>query len=136
MDLIVRKLNDTDYDNILLGWWKDWNWEAPLKDFLPDNGEGGIIVFDEETPICAGFMYVTNSKAVWIDWIISNKEYRVKPKRKEAITLLIDTLGIVSKNLGGKYAYALIKHKGLIDTYKELGYIKGDVYINEMIKIL
>ena len=46
MDLIVRKLNDTDYDNILLGWWKDWNWEAPLKDFLPDNGEGGIIVFD------------------------------------------------------------------------------------------
>ena len=136
MDLIVRKLNETDYDNILSGWWKDWNWEAPLKDFLPDNGEGGIIVFDEETPICAGFLYITNSKAVWIDWIISNKEYRIKPKRKEAIKLLIDTLSILSKNLGSKYAYALIKHKGLIDTYKELGYIKGDVYINEMIKIL
>ena len=39
MKFTIRKLNKTDYDNILLKWWKDWRWTAPPKDFLPDDGE-------------------------------------------------------------------------------------------------
>ena len=58
----VRKLNSEDYDSILVKWWKDWRWTAPPKDFLPNNGEGGFIVYDKGTPVCAGYMYVTNSK--------------------------------------------------------------------------
>jgi hypothetical protein len=134
MELQIRKLNSTDYDNILVGWWKDWNWDAPPKDFLPDDSEGGIIVFDGDTPICAGFLYATNSKASWIDWIISNKDYRKKPQRKQALVLLIETLTNISKNAGNKYGYALIKHKGLISTYESLGYVKGDSYTAEMLK--
>lgn len=136
MSLDIRILNDKDYDEILVGWWKDWGWEPPLKDFLPQEGSGGCIVFDEDKPICAGFIYATNSKVVWIDWIISNKNYREKPKRKEAINLLIETLTTVGKTLGGKYAYALLKHKGLIKNYEKFGYVKGDSYTGEMIKIL
>ena len=41
MEFNIRKLNSTDYDNILVEWWKDWGWDAPAKDFLPDDGEGG-----------------------------------------------------------------------------------------------
>jgi hypothetical protein len=136
MALDIRILNSSDYDEILVGWWKDWGWDPPQKDFLPSDGAGGCIVFDEDTPVCAGFMYITNSKAVWIDWIISNKNYRKKPERKEAIKLLIDTITNISRNLGNKYAYALIKHSGLIESYEELGYVKGDSYTHEMIKIL
>lgn len=136
MALDIRVLSDTDYDNILVDWWAQWDWEAPSKDFLPDNGKGGFIVYDSDTPICAGFMYMTNSKVCWVDWIVSNKEYREKPYRKEAITLLIDTLTNVGKNMGCKYVYALIKHGNLIKTYEELGYVKGDSYTSEMIKIL
>jgi hypothetical protein len=136
MALDIRILNSSDYDEILVGWWKDWGWDAPQKDFLPNDGTGGCIVFDGDTPVCAGFMYVTNSKAVWIDWIISNKNYRKKPERKQAINLLIDTLTNISRDLGSKYAYALIKHNGLIESYEELGYVKGDSYSSEMIKIL
>jgi hypothetical protein len=73
MDLEIRTLNSNDYDDILLKWWKDWGWDAPLKDFLPDNGTGGLIVYDGDTPICAGFVYVTNSSAAWVDWIVSSK---------------------------------------------------------------
>lgn len=134
MELTIRQLNENDYQDILVDWWKQWGWTAPEKDFLPDNGMGGYIVYDEEIPICAGFIYVTNSRVAWVDWIISNKEYR--GKRKEAITMLIDTLTNLSKMSGSKYAYALIKNNSLIKTYEELGYTQGDTYNSEMIKVL
>jgi hypothetical protein len=134
MELTIRQLNENDYQDILVDWWKQWGWTAPEKDFLPDDGMGGYIVYDEEIPICAGFIYVTNSRVAWVDWIISNKEYR--GKRKEAITMLIETLTNLSKMSGSKYAYALIKNNSLIKTYEDLGYVKGDSYNSEMIKVL
>lgn len=100
------------------------------------DGRGGAIAFDGDVPICAGFLYLTNSKASWIDWIISSKTYTDREKRKFALNLLISTLTDLSKDMGNKYAYALIKHDNLIKTYQSLGYIKGDSYQSEMIKIL
>ena len=134
--LSIRPLTYEDYDDTLVGWWADWGWTAPARDFLPDNGEGGLMVLDGDVPVCAGYMYATNSRVAWVDWIISNKEYRKKPQRSEAISMLIATLTEISKNTGFKYCYALIKHQSLIETYKELGYTKGDEYVGEMIKII
>jgi hypothetical protein len=131
----ILPINTNDYDDILVGWWKDWGFEVPPKDFLPDNGCGGIIVYDEDIPVCAGYLYTTNSGVAWVDWIISNKDYRKKPQRKEALILLIDTLTNIARNTGHKYSYALLKHEGLIETYESLGYIKGDT-ASEMIKKL
>jgi len=136
MELTIRQLNENDYQEILVDWWNDWGWTPPEKDFLPDNGMGGYIVYDDQTPICAGFIYITNSRVAWVDWIISNKNYREKDKRREAIKILIDSLTNISKMSGSKYAYALIKNNSLIKTYEELGYIKGDSYTSEMIKLL
>ena len=86
MKFETRLLNENDYDEILVKWWKDWGWEAPPKDFLPENGTSGLIVFDGDEPICAGFIYLTNSEVAWVDWIISSKTYNTKPNRKEAIS--------------------------------------------------
>lgn len=134
--LNIRPLTYEDYDDILKVWWADWGWTAPTRDFLPADGTGGLMVLDGDEPICAGYMYATNSKVAWVDWIISNKEYRKKPQRGEAIGLLIATLTEISKNTGFKYCYALLKHKSLIETYEQLGYIKGDADASEMIKLL
>lgn len=136
MELYIRELNENDYNDILLDWWNQWGWTPPQKDFLPNNGKGGIIVYDNETPICAGFMYLTNSKVSWVDWIVSNKEYTKKPQRKDAIKLLVSSLTDICKKSGSKYSYALIKNNSLIGVYEELGYIKGDSYTSEMIKTL
>lgn len=135
MEFNLRPLNTNDYEDILVGWWKDWGWEPPKKDFLPDDGTGGVMVLDGDVPVCAGFLYATNSKVAWADWIVSSKEYRKKPHRSNAIKLLIETLTNIGKSTGHKYMYALIKHKVLIDTYKELGYTQGDSYTSEMIKV-
>ena len=132
----IRPLKESDYDDTLIGWWNEWGWEPPTRDFLPDNGCGGIIVLDEGVPVCAGFIYITNSKLACVDWIVSSKSYRKKPHRRNAIGLLIETLTNIAENNGNKFSYALIKNNNLINTYKDLGYIKGDSYTGEMIKAL
>jgi hypothetical protein len=136
VNLHIRPLEERDYDFILSGWWSDWNWVAPKKDFLPNNGTGGLLVMEDNYPICAGFIYFTNSSVAWVDWIVSSKSYRKKPQRKQAIILLIDELTNIAKNAGCSYTYALIKHGALKETYKELGYIEADTYNSEMIKAL
>lgn len=135
MELTIRPLSESDYQGILVGWWADWGWVPPQVDFLPQDGTGGIMVMDGEEPVCAGFMYATNSAVAWVDWIISSKTYREKPKRKEAIELLILTLTEIAKQSGFKYVYALLKSSSLIEVYKEIGYVKGDS-ATEMIKVL
>jgi hypothetical protein len=132
MELTIRQLNENDYQDILVDWWKQWGWTAPEKDFLPDDGMGGYIIYDEEIPICAGFIYVTNSRVAWVDWIISNKEYR--GKRKEAITMLIDTLTNLSKMSGSKYVFSNNNNRFLINYFIESGYIVGCKNSVELIK--
>jgi hypothetical protein len=134
--LIVRALNEDDYEQVLTEWWRQWGWRAPMRDFLPANGTGGVMVLDGDVPVCAGFMYLTNSKVAWVDWIISNREYTERDVRKKAIKLLVDSLTKMCKSTGAKYAYALIKNESLIKTYEDVGYFKGDSYANEMIKPL
>tara|TARA_R110001592_G_scaffold120979_1_gene325943 strand:+ start:1814 stop:2224 length:411 start_codon:yes stop_codon:yes gene_type:complete len=136
MEFNIRPLNDTDYEEVLVGWWKDWKWTAPVPAFLPDDGKGGIMVLDNDMPVCAGFIYMTNSKVAWVDWIISNKDYKKKPQRQEALTLLIKSLTQLCKDSGKMFSYALLKNKSLIKTYESLGYTAADNYSQEMIKLL
>jgi hypothetical protein len=136
MKFTIRELNETDYESILVKWWKDWRWTPPPKDFLPDNAKGGFIVYDKDIPVCAGYIYVTNSKVGWCDWIISNIEYKDRKKRKKALSFLVNMLSHTLKLSGCKYGYALLKHDSLIKTYEENGYIKADTYNAEMMKLL
>jgi len=136
MELNIKKLEENDYENILVNWWNDYNWTPPFKDFLPDNGTGGFIVYSKDVPICAGFIYKTNSKVAWVDWIISDKNYKDKKIKAQALEYLITAMSNICKELGYTYAYALIKHKGLTKLYEKLGYIKADQYTQELIKQL
>tara|TARA_R100000742_G_C4279334_1_gene103631 strand:+ start:935 stop:1345 length:411 start_codon:yes stop_codon:yes gene_type:complete len=134
MELTIRPLLDTDYETILCKWWSDWKWEPPQQDFLPQNGTGGLMVLDGDIPVCAGFIYTTNSGVAWVDWIVSSKTYRKKPQRKNALEWLIVSLENLAIKTGHKYVYALVKHKGLIEVYEKLGFNQGAAYTSELIK--
>tara|TARA_R100000664_G_scaffold399_4_gene1070 strand:+ start:8943 stop:9353 length:411 start_codon:yes stop_codon:yes gene_type:complete len=136
MKLNIRPLTESDYEDTLVEWWKDWRWTPPPKDFLPDNGTGGFMVSDNDTPICAGFFYITNSKVGWCEWVISNMEYKNRKNRQQAFSLLIDTLTNVCKKSGMRYVYALLHNKSLVNVYENLGFVQGSKYTTEMIKIL
>ena len=95
MQLSIEPLQEGDYEAILCQWWKDWRWTPPSREFLPENGMGGFIVYDGEIPICAGFMYITNSKATWCDWIISNLKYKDRQKINVSDLLFKNTKTLV-----------------------------------------
>jgi hypothetical protein len=133
MDFSIRKLKPSDYEEVLVGWWKDWGFGAPVKDFLPENGEGGLMVLFNNKPVCAGFVYFTNSKVSWIEWIISDKNHR--EKRKESLKMLIENLTLVSKQNEMKYIFANNNNRFLIETYLNLDFKKGNIS-TELIKIL
>lgn len=135
MEFQVRLLREGDYENTLVKWWNDWKWAAPSKDFLPEDGIGGLMVSKGDNDICAGFIYFTNSKAAWCEFVISNKEYKEKD-RGDAIKVLLESLSAISKERGVKYVYSSLKSNSLIEKYKECGYVQGDTGCTELIKIL
>jgi len=136
MGILVRQLNTSDYDDILVKWWNDWGLDAPARDFLPDDATSGLIVFDGDEPVCAGFIYTMNAKVTWVEWIISSRTYRKKPARKECLDLLIYTLTQVCKIKGAKYVFSNNNNKHLIEVFTNSGYIKGCTNSTELIKIL
>jgi len=137
MNLEIRPLKEEDYEDILCKWWKEWNWTSPpSREFLPNNGTGGYIVYDGDTAIVAGFLYDTNSSVAWCDWIISNINYTDRTNRKEAIEFLINTITEYARGLKKQYMYANNTSQPLINIYKNLGYKQGSTSITELIKTL
>ena len=136
MDFEIRPLVESDYEDTLVGWWKDWRWIPPIRDFLPNNGCGGIMVLDDNIPVCAGFLYTTNSGVAWVEFIVSDRNYKIKGNRSIALHLLVDTLTNIAKNMEFAYCYTLINNKSLIGVYSKLGYIKSSENSVEMIKKL
>jgi len=136
MHFTVRQLTYPDYDNILIGWWKDWKTVIPGRDYLPDNATGGYIVYDGETPVCAGFVYNTNSSIAWCEFIVTNFNYKDKEKRRQCLMLLGSTISDVAKGAGKGYLMTVLKNKLLIQICENQGYMNmGEGYTN-MIKIL
>jgi len=120
-ELKSRLLKDSDWET-LCQWWESWpKWVNPPKSFLPDNGKGGIMVEKEGKPIVAGFLYITNSDAVLLEWVVSDPEYRSKD-RKDALELLISSAEATCKGLGKKHIFTIGRNKHLIETHKKLGW--------------
>ena len=130
----TRTLTESDYE-ILTDWWKAWNWPILVKDMLPDNGTGGIMVENEGENIVAGFLYWSNSKMVWLDWIISNPKTN-RDIRQEAIKKLILTAESMTKEAGSKFMMSISRSNSLLKIHKELGWTIDKTPSHEMVKII
>ena len=131
MKFNIRAVVEGDYESILVKWWKDWGWTPPPKDFLP---ETGLIVNKDGVDICAGFIYLTNSKVALTEFVVSNKEYK-ESDRSDALQFLLDCILVLAEDSGCKYAHVILKNKSLLKKYKASGYIVSDDNVTEMIKV-
>jgi hypothetical protein len=127
----IRALTENDYPE-LCKWWKFFRFSAPQKEYLPNDGLGGIMVTKDGIDICAGFLYFTNSKLSWLEFIVSNPDYR-ESDRKDAIVFLISELTEIAKRKGFSAVFTSVKHQGLIKHYEACGYSKGSNNTTEMI---
>jgi hypothetical protein len=57
MEYELRMLTDNDYD-MLRSWWKWFRFPAP-KDYLPEDGRGGILVSKMGTNLCGFYFLIT-----------------------------------------------------------------------------
>ena len=132
MKLNIRRLTSEDYST-LVKWWDAWpEWQAPPQTFLPDTG---FIVEKNNIGIVAGYVYITNSKAALLEWIISNPEYR-ESDRKDAIELLIQAVERVLTDQGIKHVFTIGRNKHLINLHKKLGWMVDEKPSYEIIKNL
>lgn len=131
----IRRLTENDW-NTLVSWWNAWpDWPVIPKEFLPDNGTGGFIVESNDIPIVAGFVYMTNSKAALLEWVISNPDYR-NDDRKQAVELLITAVERVLKDHGIKFIFSIGRNKSLIETHKKLGWHVDNEPSYELLKTI
>lgn len=106
-----RWITTEDYDT-LVEWWKFWRFCPPTREVLPDNGLSGIVVTDDDDkPICAGFIYYTNSPIAWIEFIVSNPEVKDKKIRHESLVFLINELSGIALLNNRKVIYSSLKRK-------------------------
>jgi len=122
MELKARALQESDWDTLVKWWlaWKDWG-TNPSKETLPQNGTGGIMIEINNVPTVAGFLYLTNSKVAWIEWVVSDPDYKEKNK-KEAIELLITTLEMVARSQGAEIILSIGRNKSLLNIHENMGY--------------
>ena len=100
--------------------WPDWQHHPP-KALLPENGTGGLIVEKNNVAIIAGFIYTTNSKIGWMEWLVSDPNYR-DSDRKEATKMLISGLEYVAKISGCEAVISIGRNKSLMEIHKSLDY--------------
>ena len=131
MKLNIRRLEESDYET-LVKWWEGWKWPALPKTFLPDTG---FIVEKNKIGIVACYVYMTNSKAALLEWVISNPEYR-ESDRKDAIRLLIQATETVLKDQGIKHIFSFVRHKNLLKIHEDLGWDIDKKPSHEIIKNL
>lgn len=133
MELNVRRITENDWDT-LKQWWKDWGFEfIPSKDFLPDNGTGGLIVEKHGEPIVSTFMYTTNSGVCALGWPLSNKNYKSED-RAVAVEFLNKACEEMWKAHGGKFLFFWGDNKKYIDCLKQQGFNEGDNNYSHLIK--
>jgi hypothetical protein len=135
MVFTIRLLNESDYDNTLVKWWKDWRWSAPPKEMLPNNGLGGFMVSKGDVDICAGFAFFTNAGIAFSEFIVSNFDYK-EDDRKEAIEFLIESISAACKKAGHKAVWTVLHSNSLIEKYENCGYKRTQDNCTEMIKLL
>lgn len=121
----IRNHNANDYETFCQ-WWEVWGWPAIPYEFLP---QYSIVVCDE-VPICAVFLYRTDTPILWAENYISCK---IHPKRSEALNLLIDNIGPASKELGAKAVMSAVNHPVLVRKLKKAGFMTGDANLTNYI---
>tara|TARA_R100000935_G_scaffold12299_1_gene24356 strand:+ start:216 stop:620 length:405 start_codon:yes stop_codon:yes gene_type:complete len=131
MKLTSRRIIYEDYD-IIVEWWKSWpDWVPLARNLLPEEGTGGIMIERDGEPLIAGFLYSTNSKICWMEWIVSDPKQKNK---SDAIVLLISSLEEWAVEGGFELILSIGRSKSLIDRHKELGYTVDSDPSYEIIK--
>lgn len=112
-------------------WWDFWGW----KDRVPENmlSDIGLVIEHEGVPICAGWLYLTNSPMASIEWVVSNPKVD-RSVRSEALDRLVESLILQAKEFNASIVMTSITNKSFMSRIEALGFIKGDTGISQFFR--
>lgn len=120
-----RKIIPADYAT-LAKWWTAQNFPTIAPEYLP---QCGLIV----DGLCAGFLYESDSAIAWVEWIVANPEAE-KALRREALDKLLDALVLHAKERGYKAIFTSVAHPGLLERYKQHGFVVTDNGVTHLLR--
>lgn len=127
-----RFVTEDDLQNVLIPWWSAWKFPVPPVKCLP---ERGVIVSDEEGDLYGGFLYLTDGRIGWMEWVVSNKGASVK-RRRGALLYLIEILSKMAKEEGMVLLFTSTVLEGFRNSLNKCGFMPGDSGMYQLIKSL
>lgn len=124
---MVRFYEKSDYP-MVCEWWKQWGWPAIPESTLPEVG----VIYENEVPVCAAWIYRTDSDTCLIEWFISNKS-ATKAQRTGAIEGLVDACKHIAKQMGFSKAFCSIRNQHLIKKMEGRGFVTADLNMTNMV---
>ena len=124
---MLRPYTVNDY-SLMKSWAEGRKWPVIPAEFLPTTG-----IIDPEH--CVGFLYKTDSKICWLEWVLGNPNSD-KEERSKALDNLILALLCEAKSCGYKVVFTSVEHTGLIDRYKKNGFVVSENSMTNMIRSL
>lgn len=117
----IRPYTDKDYETLAF-WWTVHKWPAVPKEALPSTG---LVVSGPDGPICAGFIYQTDSTIAWLEWVVA-KPLCDRILRSNALDQLIPALLAEAHKLGKLQVFSSVHHPALLKRYKKFGAIEAE----------
>lgn len=114
-------------------WWTKQQWPEIDPAFLPDTGF--IVSSLGHGPLAAGFVYKTNSKLWFFEWIVGDPD-APKQERSEALNQLINYVIKWSKSQGASALMTMTQHKGLISRLGDAGFAVTDEAMTHVVRRL
>jgi hypothetical protein len=122
---------DGEFYEIAKKWWNDRGWKETAIHNLSTTG---VMIFDNQSPVCAGWLYQTDCAMALVGSVISSLE---KKGKKEALKILFKELEEVAKSLGFQTIFFPVTTNSLARlAEKEMSYQNTNQKANELIKFI
>jgi len=118
---------------MLKKWWNAHGWEGMAPIVLHTLG---VVAYDDKFPVCAGFLYMTNSGCglAQIEWVVSNPD--AKPMQAaRSISALIEHLTKQANDLDYGVVMTAVNQPSLVRLFERANFKKTDSGMTHLINI-
>tara|TARA_R110001592_G_scaffold361088_1_gene670904 strand:- start:653 stop:1114 length:462 start_codon:yes stop_codon:yes gene_type:complete len=119
-NITVRAIKESDYEFINDWWKKATNKTPPKRELLAGGGLHGLMACKDEKPVMCVYLYTTNSKMGYCDYMIGDPSYREKDRQDILLKLMVGSIKKASQ-LGYEDFWFLTKERGLLSKCEKLG---------------
>lgn len=106
----------------MLMWWNERSFPAIAEEYLP---EIGLVVLEDDAPICVGFLYETGNQTCFMDHLVSDPKADLT-HRDQGLDFLILALAQIAETKGYGMVGGASNRPRLIERFTRLGFVTYD----------